>query len=133
MTRRRRLLTWLGATVAVFIAVVMLAPRWFDGYVSTGVLQTETHQGKVLVALTDEPEVENLLWAGCEAHGVFPTSASDLLAARKLAQVPSGTKMRLISVSHYPYIGTMTIVEGRLKGRTVCAGRCQFTLLHAMP
>lgn len=67
---------WPGVILACVITGCLLVigvPKWFSNYVAEGVLQTETRQGNVLIALNDELQVKKVLLLGCHAAGVFPT------------------------------------------------------------
>jgi hypothetical protein len=95
--------------------------------------KTETLQGDVLVALSGDPRVKEALLSGCGSTKALPPSASTLLASGLLAQVPSGTKMKMPSWDGNRYVGTMTISEGKLNGRQVLVCSGQYALLHAWP
>ena len=124
---------WLGISFACLVASVIGGIAWFNNYMSEGVLETETLTGDVLIALSDDPPVRQALLSGCRSAGSPPGSVSDLLAAGRLAEIPSGTKMHMESWGSDRAIGTMTVAEGHLKGRQVWACRGQFALLHPWP
>ena len=106
---------------------------FFSDYMAEGVLQTETLQGNVLVALSNDPRVRQALLSGCRSTQALPASTSPFVASGLLAEIPSGTKMVMPSWGDDRAVGTMTISEGRLKGRKVWACSGQFALLHPMP
>ena len=109
-------------------------PGWHGlatNYMTEGVLETETLQGNVLVALSNDPPTRQALLVGCRCKRPYPATVLTLLAAERLAEVPSGTKMHMTSGGDDPAVGTMTVAEGRLRGRRVWACRDQFAWLHA--
>ena len=134
MTTRRRIFKWLalsfGCLVACY-ALVIAGIAFLDVYMGEGVLERETLEGNVLVALSDNPSVRQALISGCQSTGSLPVSVSTLLASGLLAEVPSGTKMNMTSMGGDSEVGTTTVSEGRLKGRQVWACRGQFALLHS--
>lgn len=136
VTIGRRILMWLGVSVACLVAsysLVIAALEWFGDYMSEGVLETETPEGNLLVALDSDPPVRQALLSGCHSKGGLSPSVLAVLASGRLAEIPSGTKMQMPAWGDDPSVGTMTIAEGQLKGRQVWACTGQFALLHAWP
>ena len=134
MATSSRIERWLqfGAVCLVGGCLVALSGlAWLSSYMTEGVLETETLQGNVLVALSDDLRARQALLEGCRCKRPFPATVSTLLVAGRLAEVPSGTKMHMTSWGDDPAVGTMTVAEGRLRGRHVRACRNQFALLHA--
>ncbi len=127
---------WSGISVACLVAgyaLLIATFAWFGYYMSEGVLETETLEGNLFVALNSDPIVLHTLLSACHSKVAYQPSVSRLEASGLLAEVPSGTKMHMTSFVDYGGIYTMTIAEGRLKGRQVWACYGQFALSHAMP
>jgi hypothetical protein len=134
----RRVSKWLGIGLAILLAgcsLLIAGLSWIAYYMTQGVIETETQlQGSALVARSDDPAVRQALLSNCPStQATPPASAAAFFAAGLLAEIPSGTKMNMPSWGDDPAVGTMTIAEGRLKGRKVRACRGQFFLLHPMP
>jgi len=130
----RRILGWLGVSIAFLFVLVIVYVAWVFHRASEGVIETETLQGNVLVALSDGPAVMQGLLSGCRPTGSLPASVTNLLASGRLAEVPSGTRMNMSSWGgSAPGTGTMTVAEGRLKGRQVWVCSGQFALLYSWP
>jgi hypothetical protein len=122
------------AMLGVGYVLVNAGLVWFGNTMSEGSLDSDTqlYGTNVLVALSDDPAVKQALLAGCHSMQALPASSSPFLASGLLVEVPSGTKMHMPSWSQHE-VGTMTIAEGRLKGRRVWACSGQFHWLNAMP
>jgi hypothetical protein len=125
-----RILRWLGSSLAILGAgyvLIMVGLFWFGDYMSEGVLETETLQGNVLVALSNGPAVRQELLSNCRPRQEL------FLASTALTEIPSGTKMQMPDWGQDDEVTAVQIYEGRLKGRSVWACRGQVKLLHAMP
>jgi hypothetical protein len=113
--------------------MIVAGMSWFGKYMSEGVIQTETLQGDVLVALSSDPTARRALLSGCHSMQALPAETLELLASGALATIPSGTQMHMPSWREDREVGAMTISEGKLQGRQVWVCRNQFALLHAWP
>jgi hypothetical protein len=125
-----RILRSLGSSLAILGAgyvLIMVGLFWFGNYMSEGVLEAETLQGNVLVALSNGPAVRHELLSYCRSRQEL------FLASTALAEIPSGTKMQMPDWGQDDEVTTVQISEGRLKGRSVWACRGQVKLLHATP
>ena len=111
-------------------ALFITGVNWLDNYMSEGILQSEKLEGKVLVALSDEPEVKQTLISGCHSGQVHASVVKFFIASGKLAEARSGTRMHMPTQGQDPDVGIVTIAEGMLAGRKVYVCRDQFTLLH---
>jgi len=132
----RRIAKWVGIVIAGLGAAYLLtiaALVWFGNYMSEGVIHSKTHQGNVLVALSSDPSVRRALLSGCDSTQGYPAAVSALLSSGSLAEVPSGTKMHVPDTLSSGEIETMTISEGKLKGRQVWVCSGQWALDHAWP
>lgn len=116
---------WLGLGLAALV-IGYAGVVWFSGWMSEGVVETETPRRDVLVALSKDPQVSQALLDGCRSTGGFPSSISPLLASGLLVHLPPGTKVHMPFPGSDPFVGTVTVAEGPLKGHQVWACRGQF-------
>jgi hypothetical protein len=88
MTARPPISKWIKISIVsvfvVFALFVALVVR-ICYTMSEGVLQTDTLQGNVLVALSDDPPVRQALLSGCRSTPATPPSVSALLMSGQLA------------------------------------------------
>jgi len=128
---------WLAITLAVvatgFLLLISLF-IWLGNYMSEGIVRaTEASQFNVLVALTNAGPVREALISSCHLTQSLPASTTAMLSSGLLAEVPSGTKMHMPSRNIDGGLETVTISEGKLKGRQVWVCSGQVALYHAMP
>jgi len=110
MADSSRILKWLGVSLAIIgvgYVLVNAALFWFGNYMSQGELRTSTGHGNLLVALSDDPAIRKALLSGCRSTEALSALTSTFLSSGLLAEIPSGTKMHMLSWDGDP-IGTMT-------------------------
>jgi hypothetical protein len=136
MDRSRRIMKWLGigaaCAMALFLLLVAAAMRFGD-YMAEGGLQSNTQRGSVLVALSDSPRVIEALQSACRQANPLPPAVAALLVSVQLVEIPSGTKVHVEMQTGGLGVSSMTVDEGRLKGREVWACSGQYYQLHAWP
>jgi len=124
-----RFLKWFGISLICLIAGYAVFV-WLGSLVSLGVLETATHQGDVVVALSSTPQAKQALLATCLSSPVPFIPGASPFASELLTRVPSGTRVNIQATGGDVSIETMTVVEGQLRGHQVWACRGQFALLH---